>query len=156
MSARRILKPISDDEELEVVKEEMEISLKTFFILFFIMYILSYLFPGILFFAYVGLVFHPYFLRTTDFFSLFLELKPLLALITMPLVIIACYLVKILVIALYCRMLWSYTERKSPSKSGIIPRSITSKVAHYYFFRSFTRYRPGNNHRTCCAAHNQP
>ncbi|MGB5909907.1 MAG: hypothetical protein WBH31_01800, partial [Promethearchaeia archaeon] len=78
------------------------------------------------------------------FITIFTEIEPLMALITMPLVIIGCYLIRLYFIALITRIIWAYTESKSPSKSGIIPRNIKSKTERYYHIRSFLMKYPKN------------
>ncbi len=129
--------PNSNDSEDEVIKEEVELHYHVYITLFALIFYTSWVFPGIFFFYYVLQIFLPNVLETRDFLSLFIEFKPILSLLTMPLVLIGCYLLHIFFLALATRLLWKITEKISPSKEGIIPRNIRSKAANYYHIRSF-------------------
>jgi len=129
--------PNSNDSEDEVIKEEVELHYHVYITLFALIFYTSWVFPGIFFFYYVLQIFLPNVLETRDFLSLFIEFKPILSLLTMPLVLIGCYLLHIFFLALATRILWKITEKISPSKEGIIPRNIRSKAANYYHIRSF-------------------
>ncbi|MFW9948062.1 MAG: hypothetical protein ACFFDX_14655, partial [Candidatus Odinarchaeota archaeon] len=126
-----------NDAEEKVVKEEQSLQFHLYIILFFIIYYGSWLIPGFIFFSYVLFFFEPYFLRISNFFAIFTEIKPLLALFAMPLVLIIAYYVRLLLIGIITKIFWKITERISPSKDGIIPRNIRSKTANYYHLRSF-------------------
>ncbi len=135
--AEDINTPNSNDSEDEVIKEEVELAFHVYITLFAFIFYISWVFSGIFFFYYVLQIFLPNVLETRDFLSLFIEIKPLLSLLTMPLVLIGCYLLHIFFLALATRLLWKITEKISPSKEGIIPRNIRSKAANYYHIRSF-------------------
>ncbi|MFX1459477.1 MAG: hypothetical protein ACFFBT_08410, partial [Promethearchaeota archaeon] len=121
----------------EFVKEEQSLQFHLYIILFFIIYYGSWLIPGFIFFSYVLLIFKPYFLDITNFFAIFTEIKPLMALFAMPLVLIIGYYVRLLLVGIITKIFWKITEKISPSKDGIIPRNIRSKTANYYHLRSF-------------------
>jgi len=121
----------------EIIREDLNMQYSLYIMLFLSIYYGSWLITGFAFFSYVMLFFLPNFLEVSVFFSLFTELKPLIALITFPLVIIGCYLLRLLFIGIITRIFWRISEKISPSKSGIIPRNIRSKVANYYHLRSF-------------------
>ena len=72
----------------EVVKEEVKLQYHLYISIFALIYYSSWVIPGICFFWYVIQVFLPFFLETTNFFLIFIQLKPLLAFILMPLVLI--------------------------------------------------------------------
>ena len=55
----------------------------------------------------------------------------------MPLILIGCYLIRLYFLGVTTRMFWRFTEKKSPSKSGVIPRNYTSKPLKFYHIRSF-------------------
>lgn len=93
---------------------------------------------------YIIFLYLPYFLEVRNFISLFTNLNSLIASLTIPLVIIICYLIHLFIVALITRLFWRYSEKKSPSKSGIIPRNIPSKTLNYYHFRSFIIKYPKN------------
>ncbi|MFX0032836.1 MAG: acyltransferase [Candidatus Hodarchaeota archaeon] len=131
-------------EEEEVVKEEVSLQFHLYLSIFLIIYYGSWLVPGFIFFGYVLYVLLPNFLETANFFSLFTELEPLLSFLGMPLIIIAGYLVRLIIIGIITRIFWKITEKISPSKDGIIPRNIKSKTANYYHLRSFM-YKYGKN-----------
>ncbi|MHA1884691.1 MAG: hypothetical protein ACW96S_06555, partial [Promethearchaeota archaeon] len=112
---------------------------------FFSIYMASLVVPAIIFIVYMIFFFLPFFLKTSNFVSLFIEFKPLIAFLSMPLVIIGCYLVRLFLIALVTRGFWKLTERKSPTKEGIIPRNFPSRILNYYHIRSFLLKYPKNS-----------
>jgi acetyltransferase-like isoleucine patch superfamily enzyme len=61
----------------------------------------------------------------------------LLIFLTFPLVFIASYLIHLFFLGLLTRIFWRYTEKKSPTKDGVIPRNFSSKKLNYYHYRSF-------------------
>ncbi|MFW9941716.1 MAG: hypothetical protein ACFFFT_11805 [Candidatus Thorarchaeota archaeon] len=123
--------------EEQVPLEELKIQYFLYLLIFFTIYFTSYLIPVILFFTYVFLFFLPYFLETTSIISLFTEIKPIVSLISFPPVLISCYLIRLFFVGLITREFWRLSEKKSPSKSGIIPRNFASKTLDYYHMRSF-------------------
>ncbi|MFX1277238.1 MAG: hypothetical protein ACFFBP_04150 [Promethearchaeota archaeon] len=127
----------SDNNEKEIIKEEINLKLMWNILSFFITYLLSYFIPGIVFFSYILLVFKPYVLDTANIIALFTELVPLLSFLLIPVVLIASYLIHLFCAALIIRVLYQYTERKLPSKDGVIPRNIPSKTLDFYHIRSF-------------------
>ncbi|MFX1392868.1 MAG: hypothetical protein ACFFAH_04755 [Promethearchaeota archaeon] len=120
-------------------EENHEINLQYHFYLSFfaIIYLGSYFFPAIIFMLYVLLFFKPFYLDNNDFFSIFINIKSLLALVLLPLIIIGCYLLQLFFVGLLSRLLWRFTERKCPSESGVILRNIPSNTLNYYHIRSF-------------------
>ncbi|MHA1988227.1 MAG: hypothetical protein ACW98D_16450 [Promethearchaeota archaeon] len=125
------------DTENNHIREEIKFQYFWYLFIFFTIYLTSYIVPAFLFMSYVFLFFLPNFLNTPSFIALFTELKPILALVSMPLVIIGCYLVRLFFIGLTTRFFWRLSEKKSPSKDGIIPRNFPSKTLNYYHIRSF-------------------
>ncbi len=121
----------------EVMREDINMQYSLYITVFLLIYYGSWLIPGIAFFTYVLNFFVPYFLEVSNFFSLFTDLYSLIMLVTFPLVLIGCYLIRLLFIGIITRIFWRITEKVSPSKSGIIPRNIRSKTANYYHLRSF-------------------
>jgi len=86
---------------------------------------------------YLFLVFKPLFLGVSDFIVIFTSFESLLIFLTFPLVIIGFYLIRLYLLAFFTRFFWRYTEKKSPTKDGIIPRNISSKTLDFYHYRSF-------------------
>ncbi|MFX1313033.1 MAG: hypothetical protein ACFFHD_10515 [Promethearchaeota archaeon] len=123
--------------EEEVIKEEIKFQYFWYLFVFFSIYLISFIVPAILFMTYIFLFFLPYFLEITWFFTLFTEFKSLIVLISMPFVIIGCYFIRLFLVGLITRGFWGLSEKKSPSKSGIIPRNFSSKALNYYHIRSF-------------------
>lgn len=132
------------NSENNVIKEEISLNLRLWLPLFYVIYYCSFLIPGIIFMLYIMLFYLPNFLEIGNFLSLFTNIPSLIASLTIPFVIIICYLIHLFIIALITRGFWSYSEKKSPSKSGIIPRNIPSKTLNYYHFRSFIIKYPKN------------
>ncbi|MFX1307466.1 MAG: hypothetical protein ACFFDG_11690 [Promethearchaeota archaeon] len=129
--------PNTGETDNEVVKEEQSLQFHLYIILFAIIYYISWVIPGMVFWLYFFYPFRIYFLENLGFISIFTELSSLITLLLMPLVIICCYLLHLVLIGLTTRLLWRITERISPSRSGIIPRNIRSRAANYYHIRSF-------------------
>ncbi|NVM17603.1 MAG: hypothetical protein HWN80_07790 [Candidatus Lokiarchaeota archaeon] len=127
----------SEDSEEEPVIEEVKMQYDIYMLLFFIIYYVSWIGPSFIFMSYFMMVFREYFLEAPTFIAIFTELNPLLALLLMPLIIILCYLVRLLFIGVSTKIIWAITEKISPTKDGIIPRNIKSKAADYYHIRSF-------------------
>ena len=123
--------------EEKTVREEIKNPYSWYLFILFAIYLASLLIPAILFMTYMILFFLPFFLETTNFLALFIEFKPLLALISMPLVLICCYLLRLFFIGLITRGFWSLSQKRSPSKEGIIPRNFPSKTLNYYQIRGF-------------------
>ena len=133
----------SEDNE-EGIKQEVERNFFLYFLLFLISYYASYIIPVILFMAFYLLFFGPYFLENHDFINLFIDIRSLIALLTLPLVILGCYLFRLFFMGLITRIFWSITEKISPTKDGIIPRNLASKTAKYYHLRSYMIKYPKN------------
>jgi hypothetical protein len=127
-----------------IIKEEISLQLHIWLPAFYFIYFFSWFFPGIIFMLYIMLFYLPFFLEVPDFISLFTNLPSLIASLTIPIIIVICYFIHLFIIAVITRWFWSYSEKKSPSKSGIIPRNIPSKTLNYYHFRSFIIKYPKN------------
>ncbi|MFX1379606.1 MAG: hypothetical protein ACFFA4_11000 [Promethearchaeota archaeon] len=135
---------IETDSEKKVIKEDIKFQYFWYLIVLFTIYLISYLIPAIIFMTYFLFFFIPSFLEVTNFLSIFINLEPLLALLTIPLVIIGCYLLRLYLIGLVARFFWGLSEKKSPSQEGIIPRNFPSKTLNYYHIRSFILKYPKN------------
>jgi len=133
-----------ENSENNIIKEEISLQLHIWLPIFYVIYFCSFLIPGIIFMLFIMLFYLPNFLEVSNFISLFTNLSSLIASISIPFVIIICYLIHLFIIALITRWLWRFSERRSPSKSGIIPRNIPSKTLNYYHFRSFIIKYPKN------------
>ena len=94
--------------------------------------------------SFILLYYLPYFLESKNIVTIFTSLNPLVGSLLMPIVIIICYLIHLFFIGLITRWFWGITEKKSPSKSGNIPRNIPSKTLNYYHIRSFMIKYPKN------------
>jgi acetyltransferase-like isoleucine patch superfamily enzyme len=121
----------------EVIKEEVSLQFHLYIIIFAVIYYISWLIPGFVFWLYFFFPFRIFFLENIGFLTLFTNLSSLMTLLIMPLVIIGCYVLHLMLIGLTTRLMWRISERISPSKSGIIPRNIKSRAANWYHIRSF-------------------
>jgi len=121
----------------EPIREEINLQFGLYIVVFIVIYYVSWVLVGAIFFLYVLNLFYPYVLQVNSFSSLFLQPESLLTLLVMPLVIIFSYFLRLLCIAVTTRFFWKLSEKISPSKSGVIPRNIKSKAADYYHLRSF-------------------
>ena len=136
------LKKAQSDEE--VIKEHINLQFHWYMIVFFIVYLGSFILPGIVLVLYL-ILFINHVLNVTNFILLFTNLNSLLVSIGFPLIIIGCYLLHLLLVALITKGLWNFTEKRSPSKDGIIPRNVQSKTQNYYHIRSFMIKYPKNS-----------
>ncbi|MFX0083539.1 MAG: hypothetical protein ACFE94_17465 [Candidatus Hodarchaeota archaeon] len=127
-----------------IIKEEINLQLHWYLPAFFVIYFASFLIPAIIFMMFIMLFYLPLFLEIRNFISLFTNLPSLIVSLTLPLIIIICYLIHLIVVALITRWFWAISEKRSPSKAGIIPRNIPSKTLNYYHFRSFVIKYPKN------------
>ncbi len=126
-----------DDSDTEVPREKIKLQFHWYLSIFFVIYYLSYVISGIIFMIYVVYIFVPNVLLVDTFIALFTHLDSLLAFLALPLVIIFSYLSRLFITSLVTRIFWKFTEYRSPTKDGIIPRNIGSKTANYYHIRSF-------------------
>lgn len=133
-----------ENSENNIIKEEISLQLHIWLPIFYVIYFCSFLIPGIIFMLYMMLFYLPNFLEIRNFISLFTNMPSLIASLTIPIVIIICYLIHLFIVALITRWLWSFSEKRSPSKSGIIPRNVSSLTLNYYHFRSFIIKYPKN------------
>ncbi|MFX0028701.1 MAG: hypothetical protein ACFE8B_05800 [Candidatus Hermodarchaeota archaeon] len=120
-----------------VIKEEVNLQYHLYFLIFSCIFYASWVIPGICFFVYFLQYFLPFVLDTTNLFHIFIQIKSLTIFLSMPLVLIGCYLLHLFILGIMTRIFWVFTEKMSPSKSGIIPRNIRSRTANYYHIRSF-------------------
>ncbi|MFW9818683.1 MAG: hypothetical protein ACFFE5_03655 [Candidatus Thorarchaeota archaeon] len=121
----------------EIVKEEIKLQYHIYISIFIVIFYSSWVLPGICFFWYFLQVFIPHFLDVANFFLIFIQLESLLTFLSMPFVLIGCYLLHLFLIGLSTKIFWAISEKISPTKEGIIPRNISSKVANYYHIRGF-------------------
>ncbi|MFW9874347.1 MAG: hypothetical protein ACFFG0_14675 [Candidatus Thorarchaeota archaeon] len=129
----------SNDNNLkhEAIKEEIEFQYFRYLFMLFTIFLASLILPAFLFMTYMILFFLPDFLEITNIIALFTEIKPIVALLSMPLVFIGCYLIRLFFIGLTTRFFLMWSEKKVPTKNGIIPRNFTSRVLQHYHIRSF-------------------
>lgn len=126
-----------EDSDLEVPKHEVKLHFHWFLLSFFFVYLGSLIIAGVLFISFIILFFYPKILLAENFFVIVSQVDSLFTLIITPIVFLFCYLVRLFFIALFTRLLWAITEKRSPSKDGVIPRNIRSKTLNYYHLRSF-------------------
>jgi acetyltransferase-like isoleucine patch superfamily enzyme len=129
--------PNSDALENHVIKEEVKLQFHLYIIIFIFMFYSSWVIPGIFFFWFFLQVFIPNFLDVSNILALFTEIDSLIALVTMPIILIGCYVLHLIILGISSKICWKISEIISPSKSGVIPRNIRSKAANYYHIRSF-------------------
>ena len=135
---------VSETGQKEIVKEEISLQFHWYLLSFFIIYLGSFFVPGLIIYIYIRFLFIPYFLNTENLLSVFTEIYPLVALLTMPLILIISYLVHIFILGYLTKKFWQLTEKISPSKNGIIPRNVNSKTLNFYNIRSFMIKYPKN------------
>lgn len=131
-------------ENAQIIKEEINLQYHWYMAAFFMIFFGSIIIPALLLIMYVQFFYLPYFLNSDSIISIFNNLAPLLASIFMPFVLIGCYLIHVFFVGVITRLFWHITEKRSPSKDGIIPRNIPSKTLNYYHIRSFMIKYPRN------------
>lgn len=136
-AAQESEQPDSPNLKNETIKEDVNLQFHLYIAIFMVIYYGSWLFPAMIFWGYFFFPFRIFFLESTNFITIFTDFSSLISLILMPLVIFGCYLLHLFLVGLITKIFWNFTERTSPSKSGIIPRNIRSRTANYYHIRSF-------------------
>ncbi len=121
----------------DIYRENVQFQYHKYFGIFLCIYIGSYMIPVFALMLYLFIVFKSLFLDVSDFIVMLTSFDSLIIFLTFPLVIISFYLIRLYFVGLFTRLFWRYTEKKSPTKDGIIPRNITSKTLDYYHYRSF-------------------
>ena len=119
------------------IREEIQTHYFWYLFVLFTIFLASLVIPAIIFIGYLIFFFLPNFLDTPSFMAIFTQFRPLIALISMPLILIGCYLIRLFFIGVITRSFWILTEKRSPSKEGIIPRNFPSKTLSYYQLRGF-------------------
>ncbi len=136
---------VQDSNETNgVIKEEFKKQPYWHVLTFFTTYLGSFFVPGIVFFSYMLFFFHPHVLQTTDFISLFTTPLSLIIFILFPVVVVICYIIHLFFVALIVRFWWNLSEKLQPSKNGVIPRNIPSRILNFYHIRSFMIKYPKN------------
>ena len=131
-----MIEDISDSGS-DFQREIVQFQYQKYMAFFFFIYIGSYLAPVIALMFYLFLILKPLFLEVESIIVIFTRLDSLIVFLTIPLVVIGFYLSHLFLLGVFTRISWRYTEKKSPTKDGIIPRDIPSKTANYYHYRSF-------------------
>ncbi|MBY8979598.1 MAG: hypothetical protein KGD72_04360 [Candidatus Lokiarchaeota archaeon] len=131
-----MIEDISDSVS-DIPRELVQFKYHKYMAFFFSIYVGSYLAPVIALMFYLFLILKPLFLEVDSFIVILTSLDSLIIFLTIPLVVILFYLSHLFFLGAFTRILWRYTEKKSPTKDGIIPRDIRSKTADYYHYRSF-------------------
>ncbi|MBD3340673.1 MAG: hypothetical protein GF353_16315 [Candidatus Lokiarchaeota archaeon] len=137
MSKMERLKATKERIKNKILRQEINYQFGLYIFIFLLIYLGSLFFPGAIIMVYILYFLVPFFLNTPDFITIFTSLKPLLALLMFPLVLIFSYLLRLFLVALFTRFFWKFSEKRSPSKNGIIPRNFQSKTLNYYHLRSF-------------------
>ncbi len=131
-----MIEDISDSGS-DFQQEIVQFQYQKYMAFFFFIYIGSYLAPVIALMFYLFLILKPLFLEVDSFIVIFTRPDSLIIFLTLPLLVVGFYLSHLFLLGLFTRISWRYTEKKSPTKDGIIPRDIPSKTANYYHYRSF-------------------
>ena len=127
----------NDEDDTEVPREKIKLQFHWYLSIFFVIYYLSYVISGIIFMTYIIIIFVPNVLLVDNLITIFTNFDSLIACLALPLVIIVSYLARLFIVGLITRIFWRFTEYRSPTKDGVIPRNIASKTANYYHIRSF-------------------
>ncbi|TFF99448.1 MAG: hypothetical protein EU541_04910 [Promethearchaeota archaeon] len=131
-------------EGTEIIKQEPSARYQWCALVFVTTYFISWVFPVAFLFFYIIMFFLPYVLENPDFFSLFMELKPLITFMGFPLVLIISYFLHLFFAALSIKFWYAVSQRIVPSRDGVIPRNVSSKTLNLYHIRSFILKYPKN------------
>ncbi len=134
----------SGESDKDSIREEVPVHIAQHVFTLFIVYVGSMLVPAFIFMSYILMFFVPNFLEAPNFLAIFTDWRALINLFLMPIMIVGCFLLYLFFMGLICRTLWSYSEKKSPTKSGVIPRNMPSKTLDFYHMRSFLVKHPKN------------
>ncbi len=127
----------TSDSRPELQREIVQFQYQKYIAFFFFIYIGSYLAPVIALMFYLFLILKPLFLEVDSLIVILTGLDTLIIFLTIPFVVVVFHLSHLFLLGLFTRIAWRFTEKRSPSKDGIIPRNIASKAADYYHYRSF-------------------
>ena len=127
----------TSDSSPELRREIVQFQYQKYIAFFFFIYVGSYLAPVIGLMFYLFLALKPLYLEVESFIVIFTRLDSLIIFLTFPLVAVFFYLSHLFFLGVFTRISWRFTEKRSPTKEGIIPRNIPSKTADYYHYRSF-------------------
>ena len=127
----------TSDTGSDFQREIVQFQYQKYMAFFFFIYVGSYLVPVIALMFYLFLILKPLFLEVKSFIVILTRLDSLIIFLTIPLVVVFFYLSHLFFLGIFTRISWKFTEKRSPSKDGIIPRDIHSKTADYYHYRSF-------------------
>ncbi|MBY9014985.1 MAG: hypothetical protein KGD68_04765 [Candidatus Lokiarchaeota archaeon] len=127
----------TSDSRPEFQREIVQFQYQKYIAFFFFIYIGSYLAPVIALMFYLFLILKPLFLEVDSFIVVLTSLDSLIIFLTLPFVVVVFYLSHLFFLGIFTRISWNFTEKRSPTKDGIIPRDIRSKTADYYHYRSF-------------------
>ncbi len=127
----------TSDSGPELQREIVQFQYQKYIAFFFFIYIGSYLAPVIALMFYLFLILKPLFLEVDSFIVILTSFDSLIIFLTLPLVVVFFYLSHLFFLGIFTRISWRFTEKRSPTKDGIIPRDILSKTADYYHYRSF-------------------
>ena len=128
---------VDDEDDTEVPREKIKLQFHWYLSIFFVIYYLSYVISGIIFMTYIIIIFVPNVLLVDNLIVIFTNINYLMAFLALPLVIVVSYVSRLFIVGLITRIFWRFTEYRSPTKDGVIPRNIGSKTANYYHIRSF-------------------
>jgi len=131
-----LIEDISDSGS-DFQREIVQFQYQKYMAFFFFIYVGSYLAPVVALMFYLFLILKPLFLEVKSFIVIFTSPDSLIIFLTLPLLVVGFYLSHLFLLGVFTRISWRYTEKKSPTKDGIIPRDIPSKTANYYHYRSF-------------------
>ena len=134
----------SGESDNDSIREEVPVHIAQHVFTLFIIYVGSMLIPSIIFMSYILMYFVPHFLEAPNFLTIITDWSALINLFLMPIMIVGCFLLYLFFMGVICRALWRYSERKSPSKDGVIPRNMPSKTLNFYHMRSFLVKHPKN------------
>ena len=127
----------SSDSEPDTQREIVQFKAQKYLGFFFFIYIGSYIVPVTALMFYLFIILKPLFLEVESLITILTSLDSLLIFLSLPLVVIFFYLSHLFFLGVFTRIAWRYTEKKIPTKDGIIPRDIHSKTVDYYHYRSF-------------------
>ncbi|MFW9826354.1 MAG: hypothetical protein ACFFEY_01900 [Candidatus Thorarchaeota archaeon] len=119
------------------LKNKFDVNLKYDLFIFGTIYFASNAIPTFTFLYFAMEFFIPYFLYCPDFFSLFINVVPLIIFLLTPLIFIIVYVINLLCVILIGKIFYKIIQIKNPIKEGTFFWETKNKYYKNYFRHSF-------------------
>ncbi len=104
---------------------------------FGVLYFFSNVIPILGSIYYINTFFFPFYLQSSNFFSIFLNINSLVIFLMTPLFFIILYIINLLLVIFFTKLLYRLILYLNPTKEGVFHWENKNKDFKYYFKRSF-------------------